>query len=527
MDTHNCMHGGQRQKWTRFVTNVPGLEGTLDLECKGKKLCDRNGQCHLEWTPRVDERGNVVEYKTSGEAEYPVEMCNVLGRAIADLAEKDDSGRFVLDFVEIFSGPNAPLSAAVKGALENRSLPNPREVTRTEAKGAGRSGAVKVSIPTLKESRERENEECVGGLRSAWKSVTKIPKARPLGVRLRKVIEEFIDERPHVLEAGLAHVDFEGTREEDLQVLRERIARVINAKGNLASPLRTPWQAGLLDAYVREAEDPETELPRWLSNAGVPAGIVVPIKACGIFPRVATEAKAQAELEGLLVREEPPRNYKSFQEAKEHAQPELQRLVQNKFVTLYKNWKDVLRRFGSTVASKLAAIVKTRKDGSVKCRLVIDFRRSMVNGFVKATERVVLPRIRDVLADVVWLMRNVEADEEVELMVADFQDAFHTLPVAEAEKKFQTARTYDGQFLGFETIVFGGMASPLVWGAERVRSSCGQARRSSTLSSSRSSATWTTRSSPPRAIATSEPGGSPYSSCGGKRWDHASRGRRS
>ena len=78
--------------------------------------------------------------------------------------------------------------------------------------------------------------------------MTKLPEARLLGEQMRKVTEEFIDERPHVLEAGLAHTSFEGTREDDLYVLRKKTAEVAKAGVNLASPLNTPWQAGLLEA---------------------------------------------------------------------------------------------------------------------------------------------------------------------------------------------------------------------------------------------------------------------------------------
>ena len=47
-------------------------------------------------------------------------------------------------------------------------------------------------------------------------------------------------------------------------------------------------------------------------------------------------------------------------------------------------------------------------------------------------------------------------------MVCDFKDAFHTLPIAECEKAFQVFRSGADTFDVFNTVVFGGVGSPLV-----------------------------------------------------------------
>ena len=49
-------------------------------------------------------------------------------------------------------------------------------------------------------------------------------------------------------------------------------------------------------------------------------------------------------------------------------------------------------------------------------------------------------------------------------MVCDFKDAFHTLPINEAEKFCQVFRSGANTFDVFNTVVFGGVGSPLVWG---------------------------------------------------------------
>ena len=96
---------------------------------------------------------------------------------------------------------------------------------------------------------------------------------------------------------------------------------------------------------------------------------------------------------------EPGANYKSFDEAGADAEEELRRLRDAKFTSTIGNWKQVVKRFGHCIVSRLACIVKFRRDGSKKIRMVIDFRRSGVNQFVKANERIVLPRVIDVLSD--------------------------------------------------------------------------------------------------------------------------------
>ena len=49
------------------------------------------------------------------------------------------------------------------------------------------------------------------------------------------------------------------------------------------------------------------------------------------------------------------------------------------------------------LVSRLAAILKWKRDGSLKVRIIIDMLRSKLNEFVRLGERIVLPRLRDVV----------------------------------------------------------------------------------------------------------------------------------
>ena len=112
--------------------------------------------------------------------------------------------------------------------------------------------------------------------------------------------------------------------------------------------------------------------------------------------------------------------------------------------------------------SRLAAIIKVKERGEERVRIIIDMLRSGINYFVRLEERIVLPRLRDVINNVLYLLSQCEAGEEIEQIVTDFSDAFHTIAVREEERPLQIARLDARRFIGFDTVVFGGGGSPLV-----------------------------------------------------------------
>ena len=50
------------------------------------------------------------------------------------------------------------------------------------------------------------------------------------------------------------------------------------------------------------------------------------------------------------------------------------------------------------------------------------------------------------------------------MMVLDWEDAFHTMGVLPNEFQHQVVKGFDGEYLGYETVLFGGAGSPGVWG---------------------------------------------------------------
>ena len=116
---HTCMfHPSERRKSQCLIHNMPSLVPFLGKTCQGQ-VCQRTGKKHKDWRPKV-EKGRVLSFATGEEREYPAGFCTAYASALKDLYDQED---FI--FLEIFSGPNAPLSTAVASHV-GESLEEPR-----------------------------------------------------------------------------------------------------------------------------------------------------------------------------------------------------------------------------------------------------------------------------------------------------------------------------------------------------------------------------------------------------------------
>ena len=213
-------------------------------------------------------------------------------------------------------------------------------------------------------------------------------------------------------------------------------------------------------AFVAAAQDPELDLANWIQE-GTPIGIARRINARGVFPTVDTKVPTQRETDAIWSQSAVGGNYQSFKDAGPPAEAELQRTIDAGHAEFVGTFAEAKKRYGNIAVSKLACIVKDKPDGSKKVRIVVDLRRSLVKSLVVAPERVVLPRLRDVLDDAFALIRECKHHEQVEAMVSDFQDAFHSLPVHFDEEQHCLGRIKHDLLLVFRTVMFGGTSSPL------------------------------------------------------------------
>ena len=319
---------------------------------------------------------------------------------------------------------------------------------------------------TVKGDREAANAACVGGLRSPWRAAKAQHFSAGVAAKVRAALERAVAEHPELLKAADGDKSFDPEAEAQVAGVERARALVAEALGvEHPQPLgrSKAWQPHLVRGWVEAARDLDVDLAQWLVD-GAPLGVRAGITARGVFPAV-TPAEANAGLEEIFATTEPRENYRSYVDAFEQVGPELARLRKAGYVEVLGDWAAVQRRFGrSVVVSKLAAILKPKADGTLKTRLVIDYRRSGVNQHVKTSERVVLPRIRDALDDAVFMMSMAGGNRNMSFAVLDFKDAFHTIPVAPEDLDLQVFMSEAGVFELFNTTVFGSKASPLIWG---------------------------------------------------------------
>ena len=103
----------------------------------------------------------------------------------------------------------------------------------------------------------------------------------------------------------------------------------------------------------------------------------------------------------------------------------------------------------AVVLSNLVIIEKTRPDGTVQGRTILDCKASGLSASSTTTEKAVLPRALDVVCDCIELMGTdpsdpVEEDDDdvahVALCGNDVVDAYWNVPVHPSERRFFCCR---------------------------------------------------------------------------------------
>ena len=150
-------------------------------------------------------------------------------------------------------------------------------------------------------------------------------------------------------------------------------------------------------------------------------------------------------------------NYTTYEENKRDAEELFSLELSKGFVDWSSEREHLEAKYGKLVTSSIGVIVKQKR-----VRLVHDLRRSGVNATIKFEERLVLPRLRDVMEDSMILFENLQPGEQVSLLSLDFKDAFKQLPVRHSEKRFLAGEALDGFFV-YHVVLFGIRTGPLVW----------------------------------------------------------------
>ena len=115
---HTCMfEGSKRRKNQILIHNVKELDEEIGRLCSSNCRCSRTGLRHLAWRPKV-QAGKIISFATGEEREYPEGFCKAYACALQRLRSRENSQ----SFLEVFSGPNAPLSSSIAKAF-NVPLP--------------------------------------------------------------------------------------------------------------------------------------------------------------------------------------------------------------------------------------------------------------------------------------------------------------------------------------------------------------------------------------------------------------------
>ena len=217
----------------------------------------------------------------------------------------------------------------------------------------------------------------------------------------------------------------------------------------------------MLEYYSKATQDPDQVLATWLRE-GAPIGILNEVTHTGVFPL--SDPKLLADPDTLGTDPEGWRNYVSAEDNAEKVLEILQENVDARHGTWFDSYADLTNAVqGTPVFNKFGLIIKEKKDGSTKYRVVWDLRRSGVNDVVEQNERIVLPRVGDAVSTALHLARSKEPDEELYFLVFDIENAFNNIPVRANERRF-TCAAIGGKYLVFHTLVFGSASSPTVWG---------------------------------------------------------------
>ena len=243
---------------------------------------------------------------------------------------------------------------------------------------------------------------------------------------------------------------------------RLKLAHVFNTEPNACG-----YQTNLFRQTLLEANDPDCNaIPEWL-EFDFPLGINEQIVNNGIFPEtdsVSASIKASQAL-GILLEDwdGSAKNYKSFKEAGAKGQAELDRLVECGRATKVTSWSEVVQQVGEGAKlTKLACIIK-QKEGAEKVRLVVDMRRSGINGLMMLRERVILPRVSDVAESVHALFLKNGRSDDMEFFISDFKDAFYTLPRRLSERKYAVVKGHQSTFYLINVVSFGFACGPVLW----------------------------------------------------------------
>ena len=406
---------------------------------------------HGKGHPAAEPGGGFI---SKAAAAYPEAMNRYLAKKFADaICQVKTSGTVKSGYLKCGKWGNVLIK---KGLLDqNRSSPLPAD------------SSFVFSVP-LRGLGDGESGRFLGGMRHPRRAIDINPTLEAAGKVVFDVVSGYLRKNPDVLDACIQAVGSDGgvsgPAEIDVAKVRELLeARLPWPEGfERGRTTSTRLHADLLLRWGVAAGDVDAKtIYEWLVE-GAPAGIAQKVYDPGVFPPSDLQ---DPELDYF----EPPdeslhTNYVSVDNDPD-AEPEVRRLLESNFVKVFDSLEEAQSWAGGRLHLSKLAMITTEKDGRIKRRLIMDCRRSSVNDMAARGGKLVLPRISDVVDDLLYLLDQMSDAEDIsmEMMVLDFSDWFYQTPLARAESK-HFAFSYKGKFAVYTTQPQGSRNAPVVCG---------------------------------------------------------------
>ena len=308
-------------------------------------------------------------------------------------------------------------------------------------------------------------------MRNPAKALSRLPGSVQLGELVSELLVESVKKLPTLKQT--AEDIFNGLPEVrsfpavELEKVRKAVGYLLKPSA-MPEPAQdvasTPISAENVMGWGEHSDDPDAcTLARWLVQ-GAPLGFHEAIERNGIFPPT-TGTPADAPTEAELLRDSE--NWSNWPSAEEE-EDEVHRLVREAegkgFCKVFEARSEVRELLGAEpILNKLGVVVKY-KEGVKKARIIWDLKESLVNKACDPAERVILPRLLDVVNSCISMMRD---GLRPTLAVADIRDAFHNVPAGKDRKFTVAAANMENgvqHFIAYMVLVFGSKSSPTIWG---------------------------------------------------------------
>ena len=343
------------------------------------------------------------------------------------------------------------------------SMPWPLEATCVDMETQLRG-----SVVNHKSSRKLEDKECIGGMVRAARAVASLPGNLVVGGQVRKILDSFLVEFPHVVDDCFHAIGSDsvnaGPKSQDVDAFRIRLGKHLGTEdwGPTFGECTSSICHGLLSAWANLAHDPGKVAADWVRH-GAPAGILCQPLLPGVFPLAQPSDEDVLEPEDLEGDVEIYRNYAGMDED-ENVWSQVHEFVEKGFLKAFDSLQDCEVYLGGTpVLSRFGQVTMVRF-GKLKRRLILDVKQSRVKEGTRKVHRVPLPRATDVVCDIMDMLYKhpLGTDEQLDLLVLDFVDAFWNVPLLAAERRFFVGKLRSRYFV-FLRAAQGSRNGPLAW----------------------------------------------------------------